>query len=65
MDCKYPHRVTLSLTNEAYKKLKTELYLRAKLGDVSKNSMADAILYHMINDIEQGNTSFPIYLDTV
>ena len=62
MDCKYPHRVTVALSDAMFTKLKTEMFMRHKLGDISK-SMQDVIILHMINEIENGNSTFPIFLD--
>jgi len=62
MDCKYPHRITIALSDAAFTKLKTEMFMRHTLGDISK-SMQDIIILHMINDIENGNNTHPMFLD--
>ncbi len=59
-DCKYPHRVTIALTEEAFQKLYKELAVRYQMGDVSP-TMADVILFNTIRKIEE-NDVHPIWL---
>jgi hypothetical protein len=64
-DCKYPHRVTIALTEEAYQKLKKELFINKMMGDIAPD-MKNAILWNIVNDIENPTkrSGFPIFLDT-
>jgi hypothetical protein len=53
------------MSDIAYTKLKTEMFMRHKLGDISK-SMQDIIILNMISDIDNldgSNNTFPIFLD--
>lgn len=62
VDCKYPHRVTIALTEKAYTDLNKELYVRHVMGDVVP-SIANVVLLSILSRIQENDTT-PIYLDT-
>lgn len=64
VDCKYPHRVTLALTQEALDQFQQEMNFRHMMGDLSR-CMTDSILLHILAKMENPTNSFPVFLEMV
>lgn len=58
----YPHRVTIALTDKAYKELERDMGLRHMMGDISPVSMSDLISLYILNSIQNNDSSFPVFL---
>jgi hypothetical protein len=62
-DCKYPHRITIAMTDDLYKGLKTQISIKKMVDDLCPEvSEQDLICLMMVHFIEKNDTSTPIYL---
>lgn len=63
MDIKYPNRITVCMTDEMFKEIKTSLGLRHMMGDVFIGE-CDITLLSMVKAIDEGETN-PIFLRSI
>lgn len=63
MTCKYPHRVTIQMTDDMFKQIKQSLNIRHLMGDLSAVE-PDILLLHIVGSIDEGRTG-PIFLKSV
>lgn len=63
-DCKYPHRVTIAMTDDMFKNVKQSLNLRHMMGDLTLENEGDILLLHICKAIDENETN-PIYLRSI
>ena len=59
-DCKYPHRVTVCLTDEAFQKLQKEIFINHRMGGFGP-SISNLILANVLAKIESQDVH-PVWL---
>ena len=59
---KYPHRITVCMTDKMFDEIKTSLGLRHMMGDLFGE--CDATLLNMVRAIDEGETN-PIFLKSI
>lgn len=60
---KYPHRITVAVTEEMYKGMKREMSMRYALGSITKNDY-DSFVLNCLTAMDDGETN-PIFLKSV
>jgi len=63
MSSKYPHRLTISMTDDMFKQVKQSLNIRHIMGDLQKTE-PDILLLHICKAIDEGETN-TIFLRSV
>jgi len=64
LDSKYPHRVTVAMTDDMFRQVKQSLNLRYMMGDIAGDNECDILLLHMCKAIDE-NESNPIFLRSI
>lgn len=54
--CKYPHRITIAMTDDMFKQVKQALGLRYMLGDIQRTE-PDILLLHICKAIDENETN--------
>jgi len=62
-DCKYPHRVTIAMTDDMFNQVKQNLNMRYMMEDIFVGE-TDILLLNIVKAVD-GNETNPIYLESV